>query len=159
MSEFTPEQEQKLDRLVDARGYSYDDARRELGLGDEGSRRSTRKAGSAAVERTVKKPRHSRRGGRSYPEPSDSELDPHWNVSFAVSQTPEQKAAMTAFQEEREQERRAVLIRDLALASDDDRVDILVKERVRYERAGGDDYKAHYDSIMAELEAYRTGDT
>lgn len=29
------------------------------------------------------RPRHSHRGGRSYPEASDSELDPNWNVESA----------------------------------------------------------------------------
>jgi hypothetical protein len=34
----------------------------------------------------------NRRGGRSYPEPSDSELDPNWNAPADTTRTPEQAA-------------------------------------------------------------------
>lgn len=33
-----------------------------------------------AAEAAKKRPHYSHRGGRSYPEPSDSELDPNWHV-------------------------------------------------------------------------------
>jgi hypothetical protein len=38
-----------------------------------------------------RRPRYSRRGGRAYPEPSDSELDEHWKIGQADKRTPEEE--------------------------------------------------------------------
>lgn len=36
-------------------------------------------------------PHYSRRGGRAYPEPTDSELDPYWNATPTVELTDEER--------------------------------------------------------------------
>ena len=87
MSEYgtaTPDQpddelDRELDRLVDTRNVSYAEARAILGIHTDEAVAVNALAGS----RGKKKPeRHySHRGGRSYPEPSDSDLDPNWTLA------------------------------------------------------------------------------
>ena len=66
-------EDEEVERIVDKRGISVDEARRALGL--------TNKTDTTVNSSIRGKQRHySRRGGRAYPEPSDSELDPNWNL-------------------------------------------------------------------------------
>ncbi|MEP7204964.1 MAG: hypothetical protein ABI716_02105 [Candidatus Saccharibacteria bacterium] len=74
--------EDKIDRLMDARGFTLEQAN-QIVNGTE----LPRLVGATAVHVVTENfpnrsshPRPSNRGGRSYPEPGDSELDPDWNV-------------------------------------------------------------------------------
>jgi hypothetical protein len=81
--ELSAKEEARLDYLMDAQNRTADEARKYI----LAERRMLVGAGAVA-ETSAKKPtsterpkqKHpSRRGGRSFPEPSDSELDPYWN--------------------------------------------------------------------------------
>lgn len=80
--ELTPAEEVKYDHLTDARNLTAYEAREIIKM-----ERDTSSIGKKVVAETMKPevrptPRHaSRRGGRAFPEPSDSELDIDWNVS------------------------------------------------------------------------------
>ena len=56
-----------------------------------------------------RKPHYSRRGGRSFAEPSDSELDPHWNVQGAPELAFTDEAARLAFLQLAEQSQAAAV--------------------------------------------------
>lgn len=85
--ELSPEEEARFDRLVDEGVANPHDALETILLDRRGREA---KAGATTVARLVsfpekskdiKKPRRrNTRGGRAYPVPSDSELDPNWNV-------------------------------------------------------------------------------
>ena len=77
MTEYSP----RINTLLETGQISYDDAERISGRNPD-----TRSVGVAAIK-SVQQPgakkaprRYSRRGGRSFPEPSDSDLDPYWNT-------------------------------------------------------------------------------
>lgn len=77
--------------------------------------------------------RYSRRGGRAYPEPSDSELDPNWNVPYEPVDAEE-----AARRREQAEEDHLVRLREKlrqAVSLDEWRR-LLVDERARRERAG-----------------------
>ena len=96
---YTPDEDARLDYLMDVRNMDAREARRIIDEERKGN------VGAKATERLVAKPgassRHySRRGGRAFPEPSDSELDPHWNGTAQtpqVERTPENDAAFDEF--------------------------------------------------------------
>ena len=88
MSELSPQQEKSIEDAVDKRGFSYDDARRAEGL--EQPRDELQRVNTAAPRGRASRPAYGRhRGGRSFNEPSDSELDPYWSAEPALL-SPEQ---------------------------------------------------------------------
>lgn len=78
MTEYSP----RIETLLETGQVTYDDAERMSGRVPDGARVMGGKAVEAVQEPKKKAPRYSRRGGRSFPEPSDSELDPHWNTGY-----------------------------------------------------------------------------
>lgn len=82
------EDEKRLDDIADKLG-SYSLARAFLGLPleEDESILPTR-----ATAKKREPPHYSRRGGRAFPEPSDSELDPHWNdVSWQAPESDDER--------------------------------------------------------------------
>lgn len=80
--ELSAEEEAQLDHLMDAQNKTADEARKSI----LAARRILVGAGAvaeiAAKPTSTERPKqkhYSHRGGRSYPEASDSELDPYWN--------------------------------------------------------------------------------
>jgi hypothetical protein len=74
MTEYSP----RIETLLETGQVTYDDAERMSG-------NRARAVGGRVidvVQPRKRRPRYSRRGGRSFPEPSDSELDPHWNSGY-----------------------------------------------------------------------------
>ncbi len=65
--------EARYDRLVENGGFPPERAR-------QITQGTVRPLGEIAVQEKnhIERTRYSHRGGRAYPEPSDSELDPHW---------------------------------------------------------------------------------
>jgi len=95
--EFTPEDDKLFDKLTETMNASE---AREIILSKLGvhlGNKAITQAQSAPERPTAH--RYSRRGGRSFPEPSDSELDPHWNVQDAPISEPANKAAQLALSE------------------------------------------------------------
>ena len=93
--EYTPEQEAKYERFVD-QGFNSLEARTMSGA------TKVEELGHKALSTMVlksEKPgvRHDHRGGRSYPEPSDSELDPYWNGEAAVEPVADNEASRVGF--------------------------------------------------------------
>jgi hypothetical protein len=93
LPELTPDQEEKIERWVDQGVGNQADIER----GVLGYRRiqeaAGRVIGDGASEVVVDRPKthhYSRRGGRSFPEPSDSESDPNWNIDTQTSMTAEE---------------------------------------------------------------------
>ena len=96
---------------------------------------AVRKKGNTAlqVSGVHKSRRYSRRGGRAYPEPSDSELDPHWNgASEPLS------AEQAAFNHQHiEQIQMSRVKMSLAeAATKEEWIAILTRERKRREQKG-----------------------
>lgn len=124
--------EASIDRLVETGQISYDDANR---LREEARPKVARSTGAAAVRSSVRRPRPSRRGGRAFPEPSDSELDTYWQMHpDETPRTPEEVAETRA---------NISMLRDQLLqqklraaGSDSERNRILAIERARRERRG-----------------------
>ncbi|GEM_PF-5707196 len=139
----------RIERLLETGQINY---YRALELSGETSTEPSAqsKVGSETVRRVVRKrtKRPSRRGGRSYPEPSDSELDPHWNAPFEPLD-PEQAALV----QEKAQEFNIDRVRGALMAATTREawLKILVGERKRREQAGlvydSDYYKMLTDGL------------
>lgn len=80
--DMTPEQTAAAEELADKRGISIDMAERAiLGIRIED-------AGSVLTPKAPRKPRHSRRGGRSYPEKSGRDISREMANQEAAEQAP-----------------------------------------------------------------------
>lgn len=101
------------------------------------------RAGAVAVGRVVDRPRCN---------------TPHGSESPDLPAPASVVVDRAEFRRNAEQAHRDDLIRKLAAASDKERIWILAKERIRYERLGGDSYTAYYESVMADLAAYVASD-
>ena len=119
--EYTPQEDARFDHLTDAENHTYGEARdiimreRQAALARQSFKLATapkmapepEPVASEPVEELTqqsaaprKRTHYSRRGGRSYPEPSDSELDPYWNGRDAAVEympTEEDDAAFEKF--------------------------------------------------------------
>jgi hypothetical protein len=107
--EYTPQEDAQFDYLMDVLNKSAGEAREIIAK----ERQET--VGARAVAHLVSKPeghtrKHaSRRGGRAYPEPSDSELDPYWNgPALGHSHTPT-PADAAAFEQLKQESREATI--------------------------------------------------
>jgi len=97
-SELTPAEDKKFDHMTDVDMMTVDEAWEVI-------RREREDAvGAHAVtevltqqESPKKYRRYSHRGGRSFPEPSDSSLDPYWNGQAEVAPVEDQRASREAF--------------------------------------------------------------
>lgn len=79
MTEYSPQ----INTLLETGQITYDDAERRSGRTPARAGAVGGKVIESAQQTPNKTPRrYSRRGGRSFPEPSDSELDPHWNTGY-----------------------------------------------------------------------------
>jgi len=99
--EYTPAEDTRFDHLMDVEYKTAIEAREII----EKERGNTLGARAVAeiLEQRPKAKRVNRRGGRSYPEPSDSELDPHWNgeaLLEPVIDVDESKRGFEVFAEE-----------------------------------------------------------
>lgn len=92
--EYTPSEDARFDRLMDVDLKSAAEAREII------AKERTEALGGRAlanVANRTKTPHHSRRGGRSYPEVSDSEADPFWNGQVTSEPIVEDEAAQATF--------------------------------------------------------------
>lgn len=80
--ELGPKDEIRLQNLVNSAGFPINDAYKAItgiDLDSDQSRAPISRQTSLLDSHSINA---SRRGGRSYPEPSDSALDPYWNRQF-----------------------------------------------------------------------------
>jgi hypothetical protein len=84
--------DRRIERLVD-QGVAtpYGAAAQVLDLDPQRDGTPTVVRDPQAAEAARTRPHHSRRGGRSYPEASDSELDPHWQQAGREQLSDEQR--------------------------------------------------------------------
>jgi len=104
---FSEAEEEKIDRYMNG-GYPMNHHDAMLQVYSERPREDTSlsteatKAVLAITENPVTHPHYSRRGGRAYAEPSDSESDPYWNDSGFEPMNEEQRQAYDEFIAEQE---------------------------------------------------------
>lgn len=111
--EMRPSEDIKFDYLTDVRYMDAAEAR--LAIYRERTDAASRRLVDLLVNgpKPEKKPHYSRRGGRSYPEPSDSELDPYWNNSGSNEpQTEVSKAALHKISQESHEDLKRTWIDD-----------------------------------------------
>lgn len=119
--EYTPQEDARFDHLTDAENHTYGEARdiimreRQAALARQSFKLSTQSempsepepiepqlvdSGADVNNSSPRKlRRYSHRGGRSYPEPSDSELDPYWNGNATRAEYTPSEEDNAAFEE------------------------------------------------------------